>query len=139
MKKVKVYLTALLFSLIFFTGCVQDPARYDTISTEDVLTHSSWSVDYYFQNQDLTDQFGNCRLLFSTTGTVAVQKETETLYGTWNKTTDNNAEFIHIHFTTSDPTINLLGQDWKLMDKSSVSLLFQETDPTLTNLRIKKQ
>jgi len=88
MKKPKPFFTAflLLFSLVF-TRCSSD--KTDLVSsTGEVLVKNIWTVDYYYNNQDMTDEFNSSRLLFSSTGAVGYQKNGETIPGTWSEKID---------------------------------------------------
>ena len=138
MRNLNVLLTAFLLSLSFiFVGCTPDAANIP--STEEILVRSSWSVDYYFQGQDMTSDFDNSTLLFSNTGSVGYQKNGETVAGTWNKTVDaSNNEVIVIHFNTTDINISRLNESWKVADRSSTSLQLEENTTNIL-FRIKKQ
>ncbi|HEY1871665.1 MAG TPA: hypothetical protein VGG71_11450, partial [Chitinophagaceae bacterium] len=68
MKNVKVLAFALL-TLFSFTRCKQDTAGL-TSATEQTLVKNPWTVDYYFNNQDMTSNFASSKLLFSSTGNV---------------------------------------------------------------------
>jgi hypothetical protein len=141
MKNVKVFFTAFALSLCFlFTGCTPDTTGL-VPSTEDVLIRNAWSVDYYFHNQDMTNDFGSSRILFSSTGAVGYQRNGETIAGTWTKSIDAlNNELITLHFNTTDVNVSRLNESWKLTSKSMSSLQFEETDG-VTNIlfRIKTQ
>src|SRR4030095_1993879 len=95
MKKPKPLFAALLlsFSLIFIR-CSSDTT--DLVpSTEEVLVKNIWTVDYFYNNQDMTGEFSSSRLLFSSTGVVGYQKSGETTGGTWSKQTDpDNNELV---------------------------------------------
>lgn len=138
MKNVKVYLTALLLSFsILFSNCTPD--KNFVIPTEQVLISHPWSIDYYFQSQDMTSQFGPYTLLFSSTGTAAAQKGTEYYPGTWSRSVDaDNYEVISIHFTSGEPNLDFLNLNWRLMNRSSNTLEFVENN-TASSLRIKMQ
>ncbi|MFI5133049.1 MAG: hypothetical protein ACHQEB_01870 [Chitinophagales bacterium] len=141
MKATKLTSALLLFSLaIFFSNCTPD--RDIISSTEETLTQSNWSVDYYFQAQDLTAEYAGYRLLFSATGTVAAQKGNEIIQGTWGKVVDvNTDEIITINFSTSDTTLSKLNLGWRLVNKTSSTLLFEDNGQvnTSSQLRIKKE
>jgi hypothetical protein len=141
MKNSKVFFTAFLLSLSFIlTRCTPDTTGL-VPSTEEVLVRNAWSVDYYFHNQDMTNDFGSSRILFSSTGAVGYQRNGETIPGTWTKTVDAlNNELITIHFNTTDVNISRLNESWKLTNRSASSLQFEETDG-ITNIlfRIKTQ
>jgi hypothetical protein len=127
MKNVKVFFTALLLSLSFvLPGCTRDA----TLSTtEEILIRNSWGVDYFFQNQDITTEFGDASLLFSSTGAVGYKKNGVITAGTWSKTADaSNNEFLIIIFNTSDTCISQLNETWKLTSRSANSLQFEENN-----------
>jgi hypothetical protein len=141
MKNSVVFFTAFALSLcLILTGCSRDTADI-TSSTEDVLVRNIWAVDYYYHNQDMTNDFGSSRILFSSTGAVGYQKDGETVPGTWTKTMDAlNNELITLHFNTTDPNVTRLNESWKLTSRSVSSLQFEESDG-VTNIlfRIKTQ
>ena len=131
---------ASLSLLLFFSHCTPDQTLIS--STEEILTRSSWTVDYYFETQDMTSQYENYRLLFSNTGTVTVQIGNEINSGTWNKTidTDNN-EMITLDFNTADINLSKLNQEWKLINRTSSTIEFEDASQLITTIlfRIKKQ
>ena len=141
MKNSVVFFTAFALSLcLILTGCSRDTADIRS-STEDVLVRNIWAVDYYYHNQDMTNDFGSSRILFSSTGAVGYQKDGETVPGTWTKTMDAlNNELITLHFNTTDPNVTRLNESWKLTSRSVSSLQFEESDG-VTNIlfRIKTQ
>jgi hypothetical protein len=140
MKNVNVFSTAfLLLSLSFvFTRCTPDTTGL-VPSTEEVLVRNTWSVAYYYHNQDMTNNFGSSKLLFSSTGAVGYQKDGVTIPGTWSKAVNtSNNETITLQFNTSDANISQLNKSWKLTDRSASSLQFEETDGT-TNILFRIQ
>jgi hypothetical protein len=141
MKNSVVFFTAFALSLcIILAGCSRDTADIRS-STENVLVRNIWAVDYYYHNQDMTNDFGSSRILFSSTGAVGYQKDGETVPGTWTKTMDAlNNELITLHFNTTDPNVTRLNESWKLTSRSVSSLQFEESDG-VTNIlfRIKTQ
>ena len=140
MKNAKLFFAAFIFSLgLFFSRCTPDTAGLVS-STEEVLVKSVWSIDYYFNNQDMTNNFGSSRLLFSSTGSVGYQKNGETISGTWSKTADaSNNEFINLHFNTKDADVTRLNESWMLTSRSASSIQFVETGGTGILFRIKVQ
>src|ERR1051326_6250386 len=142
MKNVRVFTTAfvLLCSCLVFTRCTPDTTGL-TPSTEDVLIRNAWSVDYYYHNQDLTNNFQSANILCSSAGAVGYIKDGVTVAGRWSKSVDaSNNELITLQFSTGDPNIEQLNKSWKLTDRTTSALQFVETDGT-TNilLRIKTQ
>lgn len=140
MKKPKPFLVAFLFSLgLVFTSCSSD--KEDLVSpTGEVLIRNIWTVDYYFNNQDMTGEFSSSRLLFSSTGAVGYQKNGETTSGRWSTTLDQaNNEVIVLQFDTSNPDISRLNESWKLTGQSANSLQFEGQAGSDVLFRIKAQ
>jgi len=140
MKKPKPLFPILLFSLfLIFTGCKADTEDLFS-STEEVLVKNIWTVEYYFNNQDMTGEFSSSRLLFSSTGAVGYQKNGETTSGKWSRTFDAaNNELIDLQFNTSNVDVNRLNESWKLISRSRSSLEFEGNSGADIILRIKAQ
>ena len=140
MKNLRVFLTASIFFLGFvLSNCNRNPDS--VFSTQDLLIRSSWSVDYFFDAQDVTGNYTNGKILFSNTGAVGYQKDGVTTPGNWAITKDlSGNEMMSVHFETTDPYISKLNQTWNLTDHSSNSFQFGANDGLndLT-LRIKVQ
>jgi hypothetical protein len=141
MKNAKLLFASLSFSImIFFSNCTPD--HNFVSSTEEILTQSNWSVDYYFTTQDLTSEYGGYRLLFGTAGTITAQKENALIQGTWDKVVDvNTNEIVTINFNTSDVNLSKLNQGWKLIGQTSSTLQFEDYDhiSNPSQFRIRKQ
>jgi len=140
MKKPKPFFTTLLllFSLVF-TRCSSDTT--DLVSpTGEVLIKNIWTVDYYYNNQDMTGEFSSSRLLFSNTGAVGYQKNGETIPGTWSTKIDAaNNELVILQFNTTNADISRLNESWKLISRSGNSLQFEGEGGTDILFRIKIQ
>lgn len=127
MKNQKVFLTALLFFSFILPQCSKNNVNLN--ATEEVLIRHSWSVDYYFKTQDMTGDFADSKLLFSSTGSVGFEKNGVVTAGTWNKSVDgSNNEFVSIQFNTSDVNINKLSTNWKLTDRIEDKMQFEGND-----------
>ncbi len=139
MKKPKPLFAALFLVCIVFISCSAD--KTDLVSpTEQVLVRNAWTVDYYFNTQDLTDEFISARLLFSSTGAVGFQVNGETIAGKWSRTIDaSNNELIDLQFNTSNANILKLNESWKLTSRSANSLQFEGNSGTDILFRIKAQ
>lgn len=107
----------------------------DVISaTEAALVRNTWSVGYYFNYQDMTNNYSSSKLLFSSTGSVGYEKDGEMVAGKWSRTVDaSNNELITLQFTSSDVNIDGLNKSWKLVDRTTSSLQFEKSDGT-TNI-----
>src|ERR1700748_2825283 len=126
MKKPKPFLATLLFSLILLYSCSKERTGLVT-PTSEVLIKNIWAVDYFFYNQDMTTEFSSSRILFSSTGAVGLQKNGETIPGTWNITVDGSKnEVVHLQFNTTSAGISKLNQSWKLVDHVTNVLKFEE-------------
>jgi hypothetical protein len=140
MKKPKPFFAAfLLLSSLVFTRCSSD--KTDLVSsTGEVLIKNIWTVDYYYNNQDMTGEFSSSRLLFSSTGAVGYQKNGETISGTWSEKIDAaKNQWIILQFNTTNSNISRLNESWKLMSRSANSLQFEGNTPDDILFRIKTQ
>ena len=140
MKKPKPLFAALLLSLsLIFIRCSSDKDQFFS-STEEVLVRNAWTVDYYYNTQDMTDEFTSSRLLFSSTGAVGFQKNGETIAGKWSRTIDAaNNELIDLQFTTANADIIRLNESWKLISRSANTLEFEGSSGTDILFRLKTQ
>jgi hypothetical protein len=126
MKNTKLLIVPVLLFVVFaFNRCT--PNQTLVPSTNEMLTHSNWGIDYFYDVQDLTADYGGYHLLFSGSGAVAAQKQNETIQGTWNISVDSdNNEILSINFNTTDSSINKFNQQWKLTGKAITTLQFEE-------------
>ncbi|MBS1620355.1 MAG: hypothetical protein JST10_13985 [Bacteroidetes bacterium] len=132
----------ILSSLFFFCRCTPTPNQEFISSTDEMLTRSNWSIDYFYDSQNVTLDFGGFKLLFSGTGAAIAQKNNESIQGNWNISKDrDNHEIMAINFTTSDITISKFNNQWKLTGKTNSVLEFEESSHSSNTvlLRIKKQ
>ena len=139
MKKPKPLFAAFLFSVcIVFIHCSAD--KTELVSpTEEVLVRKAWTVDYYYNTQDFTDEFNSTRLLFSSTGAVGFQVNGETIAGKWSRTIDaSNNELIDLQFNTSNANILRLNESWRLTSRSANALQFEGSSGDVL-FRIKAQ
>jgi len=139
MRNASVFSTVFLLSLsLILVRCTPDASSIP--STEEILIKNTWAVDYYFNHQDMTSEFGNSSLLFSSTGAVAYQKNGEIVAGTWSKTVDaSNNEVLAIHFNTTDIAISRLNETWKVSDRSFNALQLEDNGTTTIQFRIRTQ
>lgn len=140
MKRSKVFTTALLLSITAISfNC--SPDQDLKLSTKETLVRNGWAVDYYYQQQDITSEFGNYRLIFNTAGTIFLRKNNESVSGNWNRTTDvNQKEIVGININTSNPSLNKLNDSWELISQTSTTMTFGNSqDPVASVLRIRIQ
>jgi len=140
MKKPKPLFASFLLSFgLIFNGCSADKTVFAS-STEEVLVRSAWTVDYYYNAQDMTDEFSSGRLLFSSTGAVGYQKNGEIIAGKWSRKIDAaNNELIDLQFNTSNANVGMLNETWKLIVRSSNLMQFEGNSSADVRFRIKTQ
>ena len=140
MKKPKPLFATFLFSLcLVFNGCRPDKTVFMS-STGEELVKNVWTVDYYYNSQDMTDEFSSSRLLFSSTGVVGYQINGQTIAGKWSSKIDaSNNELIDLQFNTSNANVGMLNETWKLMDRSPNLLQFEDNGTTSVRFRIRTQ
>jgi hypothetical protein len=140
MKKPKPLFAFFLLSFsIAFVRCSSDKSEFAS-STEAVLIRNAWTVDYYYNTQDMTGEFSSGRLLFSSTGVVGYQKNGETIAGKWSRKIDAaNNELIDLQFNTTNANVGMLNETWKLTRSSPNLLQFEDNTSTDIHFRIRTQ
>ena len=128
MKNSNRLITSILFISFIFTACYKGDL-YST--TEEIISSGKWAVNYYYENRDLTGEYGNYQFVFNTNGIVTSTRNNVISAGTWKKSIDaHRQEFISIEFITNDVNIAKLSEDWQLIRKSSHELEFSTTNQT---------
>lgn len=138
MKRSKVFTNALLLAITAIAfNC--SPAQDIKLSTEETLVRNGWSVDYYFQQQDITSEFVNYRLTFNAAGSVFLRNNNESVSGSWNRIMDvSQTEIIGMNITTSNPSLYKLNGTWELIGQTSTTMTFEESqNPGASVLRIR--
>lgn len=142
MKSLRTISTAfILFALsITHSSCSKNTIEPET-KTEQALIRTPWSIDYYFNNQNLTESYTSSRLLFSITGAVGFQKDGKTIAGKWSRTVDaSNNEIIDLQFATLDANVMELNKSWKITSRTDNSIQFEDKDGNVEALfRLKTQ
>jgi hypothetical protein len=111
MKAVKFF--AYLFVLIstsFFNSCTPENLDYGS-TTKETITKTSWSVDYFFDGQDVTAQFSNYKIHFAGNGTVTADNGTTSVSGTWNMVKDLNRNDV-LNIAISETHLQGLNDQW---------------------------
>ena len=104
------------------------------------MIRNAWTVDYYYNTQDMTGEFSSGRLLFSSTGVVGYQKNGETIAGKWSRKIDAaNNELIDLQFNTTNANVGMLNETWKLTRSSPNLLQFEDNTSTDIHFRIRTQ
>jgi hypothetical protein len=111
MKGLNFFFICLCISCtLIFSSCTKNSPP--AISSPALVTNP-WAIDYFYNNQDLTSNFGNARLLFSDSGVVGYDRNGSVVAGAWTQT-DN---VVTIHFDSQDSTIQSLNHVWVILDK----------------------
>lgn len=135
-----VFSLALLLSLsVIFSHCTPEYTYIQ--STEETLTRNGWSVDFFYQQQDMTNEFDNYRITFSTNGNVNCNNGSEVITGDWNRVVSaDQTEIIGININCPNPSLNKLNGSWSVKNQTTSTFSFEDSHPsTTTILRIKKQ
>ena len=123
----------VIVSASFFTSCSRDSIDYPS-STRDVITQSSWSIDYYFAGQDKTAQFSNYKFSFVGTGIVTANDGTNTFNGNWSVITDVNRKDV-LRLNLSEAHLQDLNSEWTVMDASTDGNLVMKNSASEIHLR----
>ena len=123
----------VIVSASFFTSCSRDSIDYPS-STRDVITQSSWSIDYYFAGQDKTSEFSNYKFNFVGTGVVTANDGTNTFNGKWSVITDVNRKDV-LRLNLSEAHLQDLNNEWTVMDASTDGNLVMKNSASEIHLR----
>lgn len=138
MKTTKAFMAGLLvFVAAFFTRC--SPDYQDMLSTEELLTRTSWQVDEFTQSgTDVTSEFTDYQLFFGADKTFTIKKDATVITGTWQYSNANNEETVSVRIDTPNTRILLLNENWQLKAKTPYSVQLEETNGTdVSQLRIR--
>lgn len=108
----------LLFTFISFIRCTPD--QDFSITTKDIISQGTWTVDYYYAGQDRTTQFNSYAFIFLGNGTVSGTTSTGQFAGSWSLMKDvNRNDVIQIHINSQEPYITELNELWNVTDTST--------------------
>lgn len=134
MKAVKIFAYLLIvISTSFFNSCTPENLDYGS-TTKEAITKSSWSVDYFFAGQNITDQFSNYKIHFAGNGTVTADNGAISVSGTWSMVKDLNRNDV-LDIAIAEAHLQGLNDQWTVT---------QTTDDILTmkgassEIRLKK-
>ena len=139
MKSTSVFTIAFILAVCsIFSNCSPDYTFVQ--STEETLTRNGWSVDYYYQQQDMTTEFGSYRITFNSDGQMNIREGSNVFSGTWNRVVSSvQTEIIGIDISCSNQNLNMLSGSWVLKTQTSSTISFEDNHPNISFLRIKKQ
>ncbi|MCC7401357.1 MAG: hypothetical protein IT214_07715 [Chitinophagaceae bacterium] len=135
-----LFVPGLIYLLFAFGNCT--PNKDFIAPTDEVLTHNNWKIDYFFVTKDLTPDYAGYQFLFSSTGSVVLQKQNEIIPGSWKiSATSDNTEVLSISFNTTDANISKFNQQWAIAGKSASIVQFEKSvnQGGTSLLRIKNQ
>ena len=123
----------VIISTSLFTSCSRESIDYPG-STKQVITGSSWTIDYYFAGQDKTAQFNNYKFNFVATGTMTADDGTNSFNGNWSVVTDvNRKDVLRINLTEAH--LQDLNNQWTVDANSSGSLVMKNSG---SEIRLRK-
>lgn len=89
------------------------------------LTTGTWHISYYFDDQDLTNQFSGYTFTFLSNGTVTGVSGSTTINGTWSTYIDSsNIRKLVLNF--SGNTLQNLNEDWKTIEFTATSIRLKD-------------
>lgn len=134
MKAVKFFAFLLLaISTSFFNSCTPETLNYGS-TTKETITKTSWSVDYFFDGQDVTAQFSNYKIHFAGNGTVTADNGTTSVSGTWNMVKDLNRNDV-LNIAISETHLQGLNDQWTVTQTTGDILTMKGAS---SEIRLKK-
>jgi hypothetical protein len=123
----------VVVSTSFFTSCTKESVNYSG-STKQVITGSSWSIDYYFAGQDKTAQFNSYKFSFVGNGTVTADDGTNTFNGNWSVVTDVNRKDV-LRINLSEAHLQDLNSQWTVDNPTTIGTLVIKNSGSEIHLR----
>jgi hypothetical protein len=123
----------VVVSTSFFTSCTKESVNYPG-STKEVITGSSWSIDYYFAGQDKTAQFNSYKFSFVGNGTVTADDGTNTFNGNWSVVTDVNRKDV-LRINLSEAHLQDLNSQWTVDNPTTIGTLVIKNSGSEIHLR----
>ena len=134
MKAVKIFAYLLIvISTSFFNSCTPENLDYGS-TTKETITKTSWSVDYFFDGQDVTAQFSSYKIHFAGNGTVTADNGTTSVSGTWNMVKDLNRNDV-LNIAISETHLQGLNDQWTVTQTSDDILTMKGAS---SEIRLKK-
>jgi hypothetical protein len=123
----------VIISASFFTSCTKESIDYPS-STKQVITGSTWSIDYYYAGQDKTAQFNSYKFSFVGNGTVTADDGTNSFNGNWSVVTDVNRKDV-LRINLSEAHLQDLNSQWTVENPTSIGTLVMKNSGSEIHLR----
>jgi hypothetical protein len=123
----------VIVSASFFTSCTKESIDYPG-STKEVITSSTWSIDYYYAGQDKTAQFNSYKFSFVGNGTVTADDGTNSFNGNWSVVTDVNRKDV-LRINLSEAHLQDLNSQWTVENPTSIGTLVMKNSGSEIHLR----
>jgi hypothetical protein len=134
MKNAKLFSYLLIIiSTSFFISCTRENVDYPA-TTKEVITNSSWSIDYYFAGQDKTAQFNNYKINFTGNGTVTAENGINSFTGNWSMITDVYRKNV-LSINISEAHLQDLNSQWTVEDVTTTGSLVMKNSGSEMRLR----
>lgn len=124
---------ALLVSSLFFINCTPDNDTFT--ETQEIITRGSWSINYYYADQDKTAQVNNYQFSFENGGKVSCTDSNTQFDGTWQVAKNVDGDVLNIQLTTPPMELLQLNGGWKVTGKNTNSISLKSAN---VQLRITK-
>jgi len=120
----------ILLALSFcFSGCSKEKIQNDLLIQ--ALTNGRWIVVFFTEGgSDLTSQFAPYEFQFFENMTVKAFQGSTTVTGTWEANID--ARTITADFPGTEPTLDLLSDNWKIFNNTMAQVEANPVDTRRT-------
>ena len=112
-----IFFVFMFSCIVTIGGCT----KKESISSDDLaaqLTGSSWSIHYYYDGTDNTNDFSGYIFNFKSDGSCSIKKGNNTSNGVWQVVREGNTtQKLQLNIS-SNPTLEQLNEWWKLQDIS---------------------
>lgn len=122
----------LLFTLkcsviLYFAACTGIDHYTKEKSATPLVTEGTWKIDLYQDaHSDKTADFTGYTFTFNSAGDLLVNKNNKNIAGNWSE--DDIARRITINLGTGDPILQLLNENWNVMQVKEKGILLQGKD-----------
>lgn len=122
MKKILIPALALtLYMTLTSSSCKHDDDNLNvTPSTNNTqVAGGQWRISYYYDKtkEETSDYSGNT-FEFNSNNTISVNRNGQTISGTWNQVSDDGKQKMVLTFNTTDEKVLELADDWVIDSKT---------------------
>lgn len=118
----KLVAVMLLCASFFFTNCTP---KEDNLSTpKEILTRGNWTVEYYFNGSNHTNNYNEYSFSFSPGGNLNCSNTAAQYAGDWRVIQNTQSEMLSIKLSAAQADLLELNDDWTIssFDAQTISL-----------------